>query len=310
MEISSNKPLWDDILQEVGGKPAASLEEQRNDTLVSLLGLIKVLGLSFTRGGHKVDEEMVEKILAYCLPRPSPITGGNVDKQLEAGIEALKEKLQAYKRQHPNEPMELLDFIALAHTTLANDRVDEYVLDGYIGVMGKEFSIREQYGKELKSLTAELKVYSLIQSQINAKLAKSEPINITRDFDLLDRTLYGYAPGDGAWLQSAEYKFLTALDTGKSSTLSIKDFLVGSPKESGAMDRAQLKDEYDFSKENNPIASLATMVGDRSRPINDRVSEKTTLLNDVSSRYNAAIEAINRFVQKYATVLSDILRAV
>lgn len=310
MEIPSKKPLWDDTLQALDGKPAASLGEQREDALWSLLGYLKTQGLSFTHGGHQVDEGMLEKVLAYCLPDTASVIGANVDKRLEAGIEALRGKLQAYKNQHPNVPMPLSDFIALAHGMLANDRIDEFVLDAYIGVMGKEFSIREKYGEELKALTAELKIYSLIQSRINAKLAKSESIDITQGFDLLDRTLYGYAPGDDAWLKSAEYTFIRALDTGKNPTLSIKEFLVGSPKESGAISAGQLENFYEFKKENNPIASFATMVGDRSRPINDKVSEKTTLLNDVSSRYNAAIEAINRFVQKYATVMSDILRAI
>ncbi|HEP9994106.1 TPA: hypothetical protein VDW51_002664, partial [Pseudomonas aeruginosa] len=45
-------------------------------------------------------------------------------------------------------------------------------------------------------------------------------------------------------------------------------------------------------------------------PLNDKVNEKTTLLNDTSSRYNSAVEALNRFIQKYDSVLRDILSAI
>lgn len=71
-----------------------------------------------------------------------------------------------------------------------------------------------------------------------------------------------------------------------------------------------LRDEYPFEKDNNPVGNFATTVSDRSRPLNDKVNEKTTLLNDTSSRYNSAVEALNRFIQKYDSVLRDILSAI
>lgn len=71
--------------------------------------------------------------------------------------------------------------------------------------MNKTFSERERLTAELKAQTAELQVYSKIQSHVNAQLAKGEgAVNITGDLDLLDRTLYGYAPTDDKWLESAE----------------------------------------------------------------------------------------------------------
>lgn len=315
MEVSGRKPSWDAIVQELEGQPLTAISDERSKTLETLLAYIKNSGVSFSRDGNSVDDELLKKILAYCLPRLSSVSDGYVEKQFKTDINTFKELLKSYQVQHPNTPLELADFIALAHVSLSSGRLDEYVLDAYLGVMSKEFAAREKHAAELKTLTAELKIYSLIQSQINAKLATGTGIDITsglftQGFDLLDRTLYGYAATDDKWLESAEYKFIRALDTGKNNTLSIKEFLIGGPKESGAMAEDQLKNYYDFSKENNPIASFATMVGDRSRPINDKVSEKTTLLNDVSSRYNSAIEAIKRFVDKYASVMNDILRAV
>lgn len=312
MEVSNRNPSWDAIIQELEGNPLISVEGERRNRLDGLLAIIKNLGISFTQGGRDVDKQMVEKILAYSLPRLSSVSDGYVEKQLVADMAVLKKHLETYQGEHPNVPLELTDFIALAHATLSSERLDGYVLDAYLGVMSKEFSTRQKHAAELKALTAELKIYSLIQSRINAQMAEGKgSININNDLDLLDLKLYGYTDADNdKWVESAEYKFMRALDTGKEATLSIKGFLIGIPKESGAMDKTQLKDSYEFGKENNPLASFATLVGDRSRPINDKVSEKTTLLNDVSSRYNSAIEAIKRFIDKYASVMSDILRAV
>ncbi len=160
----------------------------------------------------------------------------------------------------------------------------------------------------LKALTAELKVYSVIQSQINAALSAKQGIRIDAGgIDLVDPTLYGYAVGDPRWKDSPEHALLSNLDT-FSGKLSIKDFLSGSPKQSGEL--KGLSDEYPFEKDNNPVGNFATTVSDRSRPLNDKVNEKTTLLNDTSSRYNSAVEALNRFIQKYDSVLRDILSAI
>lgn len=311
MQVSSDNSSWDAVIQEVQGKPQATLVEERKRTLEALLAYVKGLGVSFSKDGSAVDDELLEKILAYCLPRFSPVKDGYVEKQLEAGIDTFKSLLKAYQGGSLGVPLELRDFIALAYASLSNERVDGYTLDAYLGSMNKTFSDRERFTAELKAQTAELQIYSKIQSHVNAQLAKGEgAIDITRDLDLLNRTLYGYAPTDDKWLESAEYKFMKALDTGQKNTLSIEEFLVGGPKESGAVGAEQLQHVYNFSKENNPIASFATMVNDRSRPINDKVQETTVQLNDVSARYNSAIEAIKRFVDKFASVMSDILRGI
>ena len=73
---------------------------------------------------------------------------------------------------------------------------------------------------------------------------------------------------------------------------------------------AGVENEYKYDKDNNKLGNFATSVSDRSRPLNDQVSEKTTRLNDVSSRYNSAIEALNRFIQKYDSIMRDILAAI
>ncbi len=186
--------------------------------------------------------------------------------------------------------------------------VDEDVIGVYKDVLQTQDGKRKALLDELKALTAELKVYSVIQSQINAALSAKQGIRIDAGgIDLVDPTLYGYAVGDPRWKDSPEYALLSNLDT-FSGKLSIKDFLSGSPKQSGEL--KGLSDEYPFEKDNNPVGNFATTVSDRSRPLNDKVNEKTTLLNDTSSRYNSAVEALNRFIQKYDSVLRDILSAI
>ncbi|WP_239679738.1 virulence-associated V antigen, partial [Pseudomonas aeruginosa] len=41
-----------------------------------------------------------------------------------------------------------------------------------------------------------------------------------------------------------------------------------------------------------------------------RPASRNTRAADTSSRYNSAVEALNRFIQKYDSVLRDILSAI
>jgi len=97
-------------------------------------------------------------------------------------------------------------------------------------------------------------------------------------------------------------------DATRLAGLTIKQFLESPLKRTGAL--TGLKDSYAYDKDNNVLANFATTVNDRTRPLNDEVNRKTTELNDISSRYNSAIEALNRFIQKYESVMRDILQAI
>ncbi|MGY4040832.1 virulence-associated V antigen [Aeromonas hydrophila] len=97
-------------------------------------------------------------------------------------------------------------------------------------------------------------------------------------------------------------------DATRLAGLTIKQFLESPLKRTGAL--TGLKDSYAYDKDNNVLANFATTVNDRTRPLNDEVNQKTTELNDISSRYNSAIEALNRFIQKYESVMRDILQAI
>ncbi|QLH69160.1 hypothetical protein HXV88_15460 [Aeromonas veronii] len=98
------------------------------------------------------------------------------------------------------------------------------------------------------------------------------------------------------------------LKEAKEIGLTIKEFLESPNKETGPI--SGLSNEYAYDKENNRLGNFSTTLSDRSRPLNDKVSQKTTELNDISSRYNSAIEALNRFIQKYESMMQQILQAI
>nr|BFD44951.1 type III secretion system needle tip protein PcrV [Pseudomonas sp. FFPRI_1] len=310
MQIKHYQQDLSGLLNQLQTLPMDQLRGSRSESLAELQALIKSRNISFTHDGQTLSAAQVEKLLAYFLPPDPNADGGLYELQVKSGVESVKQLINQYADAHPGQPWPLKEFLAKAHFGLTADRIDDDVRDVYGEVLliqdGKRTALRD----ELKLLTAELNIFSKIQSQINAKLAAKKEIEIEPGLNLFDRTLYGY-PDDKSWQASSEYKLLTGLDTYRAGNpLSIKAFLKGDPKESGAMKDGDLQNKYEFKDENNPIANFSTTVSDRARPINDKVSEKTTLLNDVSSRYNTAIEALNRFVQKYDSMMRDILNAI
>ncbi|MDF5302994.1 virulence-associated V antigen, partial [Vibrio parahaemolyticus] len=58
------------------------------------------------------------------------------------------------------------------------------------------------------------------------------------------------------------------------------------------------------------LSNFSSSVSDKSKLLNDEVQIKTTELNDISSQYNSTVEAMNKFVQKYHSILQEILRAI
>ncbi|NHB87054.1 virulence-associated V antigen [Photorhabdus tasmaniensis] len=288
------------------------LQGSGSSELDSLVKLIFDKGIKieakYDSGGSKVitgDEELLKKLIAYFLPADAVVKGGHFDSQIKNGIENLKSFLN-----NPTLKTDwaLRDFLAAVHFNLTPDRLDDDVIEVFTSVMLGHDKKRLELRDELAALTAELKVYSVIQSEINAKLAANGKLEIdkTSSFDLLDYKKYGFSD-PAIFEKSAEYKLLIKISNG-SRNLSIKDFLESPNKQSGAM--SGLATSYEYDKDNNKLANFSTSVNDRVNPLNNTVQEKTTRLNDVSSRYNASIEALNRFIQKYDSVMSNILGAI
>ncbi|MGV7960286.1 virulence-associated V antigen [Photorhabdus tasmaniensis] len=288
------------------------LQGSGSSELDSLVKLILDKGIKieakYDSGGSKVitgDEELLKKLIAYFLPEDAVVKGGHFDSQIKNGIENLKSFLN-----NPTLKIDwtLRDFLAEVHFNLTPDRLDDDVIEVFTSVMLGHDKKRLELRDELAALTAELKVYSVIQSEINAKLAANGKleINKTSSFDLLDYKKYGFSD-EATFEKSAEYKLLIKISN-RSQNLSIKDFLESPNKQSGAM--SGLATSYEYDKDNNKLANFSTSVNDRVNPLNNTVQEKTTRLNDVSSRYNAAIEALNRFIQKYDSIMRNILGAI
>ncbi|WP_309474417.1 virulence-associated V antigen [Vibrio diabolicus] len=67
---------------------------------------------------------------------------------------------------------------------------------------------------------------------------------------------------------------------------------------------------YEDGETVKKLSNFSSAVSDKSKLLNDEVQIKTTELNDISSQYNSTVEAMNKFVQKYHSILQEILRAI
>lgn len=253
------------------------------------------------------DIELLKKILAYFLPEDAILKGGHYDNQLQNGIKRVKEFLES----SPNTQWELRAFMAVIHFSLTADRIDDDILKVIVDSMNHHGDARSKLREELAELTAELKIYSVIQAEINKHLSNSGTININDgSIDLMNKSLYGYTD-EAIFKASAEYKILekmpqtTTKNGSEKKIVSIKGFLESEKKRTGAL--GNLKDSYSYNKDNNELSHFATTCSDKSRPLNDLVSQKTTQLSDITSRFNSAIEALNRFIQKYDSVMQRLL---
>lgn len=280
-----------------------------------------------------LTNNQIAAMLGALLSGNTLQAGGDSASDPESLVDSWKSKINAYADQYPGKPLVLnqllLNFLpspfkgvfALGDEPPREKSFDQNVVDVYLGVMEKNDRKRSEIRDLLASLAAESKIFSLIQSGINTAMAQPTWFDISGNwtkFNLNDRTRYGYTT-DEQWKQSAEYKLLSNLTTfpkDANGYMSIKDFLSGvtksgssgPPKESGAMDG--LKDWYAFEKENNPLASFGAAIGDRARMVNDKVSQQTIILKDVTNRYDSAIESLNRFLQKMVDVMEKTLSAV
>ncbi|MGL5324790.1 MAG: virulence-associated V antigen [Aeromonas sp.] len=333
MNITSYKDNPQAFLNDLKLVNMDQLTGNKSSELEPMLRFIKEKGIRITEletGNPPVlNEELLKKVLAYFMPEDALLKGRWYDGQIKSGVESLKQMLakavegDPTAKPHPIPPKtqwSLKEFITVAHFGLTGDRIDDDVIGVMVDAMKNHSDKRDKLKDEVGALTAELRIYAVIQAEINKKLAATQTVsgsdavtagtNIIYINDsgvnLMDYHLYGY-PDKDAFEKSKEYAFLTGLTSDKSK-LTIKAFLESGKKSSGST--SGLSDSYSYEKENNKMSNFATMVGDKARPLNDKVSQKTTELNDISSRYNSTIEALNRFIQKYDSVMQQILQAI
>lgn len=293
------------------GQSLDQLPGNKNPKLAELLALLEGKVTIGANPPTPLTKAQLEKLLAAYLTDPATIHGlwpmGQFQAGQEAAIAAIKGMIERGGQQTP--PMTrwtVPEFMLLSLSALTMDRIDDDLITTFTGVMAFQDNKRKELSDELKAMTAELKIYGVIQSEINKVLSAKSDQTFKTDFNLMNYQLYGYG-SEAQFQQGAEYKLLAQMQ-GSDGKVTVKAFLESGKKKSGAM--SGIEAEYKYDKDNNKLGNFSTSVSDRSRPLNDQVSEKTTRLNDVSSRYNAAIEALNRFIQKYDSIMRDILGAI
>ncbi len=296
-------------------EPFFQNKKENNKLYEELLSIIRKNNIKITTrdeaGQHQeLNLAQIELVLREFFPAITGVKGTFYDGQLRSGMKNALTVLNAIAAKPPEDRKMTVETLITLATI---DRMDDDVIKTFNEQMLYQNNKRTKTRDELKLLTAELKIYSVIQAKVSQSMAEkggdrgSAELNIA-EFNLLEHSLYGYATEE-KFKESAEYILLQKISTPEDDDfLSIKDFLQSGNKASGQMQG--LKDVYSYSKDNHDLSNFATMVNDRARPVNDKVSELTTLLNDSSTHYNSAIEACSRFVQKYNDILREILRSV
>ena len=336
------------------------LPGNKNPKLAELLALLEGKITISADQPTPLTKEQLEKLLAAYLTDPASINGGWAMGQFQGGqdaaIAAIKGMIERGAKQTPPVThWTVPEFMLLSLSALTMDRIDDDLITTFTGVMAFQDNQRKGLRDELAEMTGELKIYGVIQSEINKVLSAASSQTFNTNFNLLDYKLYGYQ-SLAEFMDGSEFKLLSKMFTDGSvqkaqqdftnaknelekvtsasldpktlgeakadyerkkanfekivatQVITVKTFLESDQKKSGAM--KNIEASYSYDKDNNKLGNFSTSVSDRSRPLNDQVSEKTTRLNDVSSRYNAAIEALNRFIQKYDSIMRDILGAI
>ncbi|MEE9694410.1 virulence-associated V antigen [Aeromonas hydrophila] len=344
------------------------LPGNKNPKLTELVELLNGKVTINADSSTALTKEQLEKLLAAYLTDPASINGvwaqGQFQGGQDAAIAAIKGMIERGSKQTPPVThWTIPEFMLFSLSALTMDRIDDDLITTFTGVMAFQDNQRKGLRDELAEMTAELKIYGVIQSEINKKLSEaSDKPTFNTNFNLLDYKLYGYE-SQAKFMDGAEYKLLSRMSPEivalraelanqeselaeaiehfvrkqgltpqeaevqvsgnrvliaqtrerlvkleRDTSVSVKIFLESGEKKSGAM--KNIEASYSYNKDDNKLGNFSTSVSDRSRPLNDQVSEKTTRLNDVSSRYNAAIEALNRFIQKYDSIMRDILGAI
>ncbi len=232
------------------------------------------------------------------LPHPLP----------DQPVDALIQLLEAYAAWLPGAPVQLVNLGERL-------RMDELVMAAMGLRMRKQKAERTELSEQLKSLTAELKIFSVIQSKVNVVMAAKGTFDLQDPgFNLFDPKLYDLDAA--AWETSPERRLLASYG---NAVVTVRQFLADTPtgispngsdrrphRVSGPMDG--LESQYSWHKDNNPLANFSQALSDRTRIVNDKVTEQTTLLNDVGSRYTTSTEVMMKFVETWFSMLSKIMQ--
>ncbi|MCS0357074.1 virulence-associated V antigen [Vibrio diabolicus] len=234
-------------------------------------------------------------------------TGASFTERHEAlrkNLAALKERLLNITEQEKKDlevraehSLTARDLLAVVESSIG-DRFDERVLLALNERRVNRLEKRNDQKEALEDLTIQLKVFGVVQSKIHStqsvdgvyKPGYPESNFKASDFNYSNQTDFEASP---------EYKYLT-----DNKITNHRDFLQKQGITIG--DGASYQDEEKSKK----LSNFSSSVSAKSKLLNDEVQIKTTELNDTSSQYNSTVEAMNKFVQKYHSILQEILRAI
>nr|EPB94340.1 type III secretion protein PcrV [Pseudomonas plecoglossicida NB2011] len=262
------------------------------DAVARLLKSLHENKVELVLDGHRLTAKQAEKIFVALLS-----DGGSEGGSPDENVQAIRKAIQG----QAGKALEVGELFM----HLPSQRLDVMIIAGFTEILQGQAAKKNSQSDELKSLSVELKIYSVIQSQVSAALAKKEAFDISASgVNLMDYKLYGYTSAE-QWAGSKERVFLEKLDTHSREGMSIREFLEGGPKETGKL--SNLQNSYAYEKDNNPLQNFSTTLADRSRPLGDSVNEKSAQLNETNARYNAVIDAFSRMVDKFDKLLKTAL---
>ncbi|EGR0622328.1 Type III secretion cytoplasmic LcrG inhibitor [Vibrio parahaemolyticus] len=252
---------------------------------------------------------------------------------LRKNLGALKDRLLNITEQEKKDlevraehSLTARDLLAVVESSIG-DRFDEQVLFALNERRVNRLEKRDQQKVELEELTTRLKIFGQVQSFMSTKLSEEVDSGIS----LVGGTVSSggetwhtghYRPQDvrftykdfgyddqSSFENGKEFKYL---ETHLSPNIDPKSGEKFFTHKQFIVDEgiAVTNDSYWKDDDLDRLGNFATSVSDKSKLLNDDVQLKTTELNDTSSQYNSTVEAMNKFVQKYHSILQEILRAI
>ncbi|WP_281188945.1 virulence-associated V antigen [Vibrio harveyi] len=212
------------------------------------------------------------------------------------------------------------DLLSVIESSIG-DRFDERVLFALNERRVNRLEKRDKQKLALQELTTRLRIFGQVQSDISATLTQKVPSGgsdairggaIAKGHYYPKTTYFTYKDfgyeNQQKFEEGAEFKYLEkhltpAKIEGGVKKFSHKQFLV----DEGVSVK---RDVYYDNKDDKFLTNFSSSVSSKSKPLSDKVQLQTTALNDVSSQYNSTVEAMNKFVQKYHSILQEILRAI
>ncbi|EEZ39176.1 virulence-associated V antigen [Photobacterium damselae] len=225
-------------------------------------------------------------------------------KKMLENLDALKIRLSKITKEEKDNKavnaehaLTARDLLSVIESSIG-DRFDERVLFALNERRVNRLEKRNEQKQVLEELTIRLKFFGVVQSRIHSfqsRDASYDPFGVEGRFKASD---FNYS-NDNEFKASPEYKYLSKNKIEKHGDFLRKEGLT-----------VPYDVSYQDTKDNKKLSNFSSSVSDKSKLLNDEVQIKTTELNDTSSQYNSTVEAMNKFVQKYHSILQEILRAI